>query len=102
MGFSPLNNLTLPRFRGPYRSALRIWLPKNASLGRKLLERIIEADVDRRRRLGDAADGDEVDAGLGDGPDGVEIDPAGRLERDPAGNLQHSVAQHVRLHVVEQ
>jgi len=40
----------------------------------------VHADVDRGDTVGQVADGDYVDAGLGDGNDGVFVDAAGRLD----------------------
>ena len=44
----------------------------------------VERDVERRRRVGDRADRDVVDAGLGVRADRLERDPTGHLDRDPA------------------
>ena len=48
------------------------------------------------------ADGDEVDAGLGDRADGVERDAAGRLELGAAGDERDGARELGRRHVVEQ
>jgi 3-oxoadipate enol-lactonase len=42
----------------------------------------VEADVERGSRVGEGADGDEVDSGLADGPGGLEREPAARFEHD--------------------
>ena len=45
------------------------------------LEQEVEREVQRRRAVGDRADGDELGAGLGVRTDGLEVDPTGDLER---------------------
>src|SRR5258707_364377 len=62
----------------------------------------IEADVHRRRRLRDAAHGDEIDAGLGDRADGLQAHSPGSLERNPAARERDRAAHVLRTHVVEQ
>ena len=63
----------------------------------------VEAEVEDRRRVGEGADGEEVDAGLGDRPGPVEGQPAGGLGAD-AGRAAEGDrgAQVVQRHVVEQ
>src|SRR6266581_3749517 len=62
----------------------------------------VEADVHRRRRLRDAAHGDEIDPGLGDRADGLHPHAAGGLERNPAARERDRAAHVFRAHVVEQ
>src|SRR4051812_30554185 len=56
----------------------------------------VEADVEDLDRVGQGADADHVDAGLGDGADGVQVDAARGLDGDAAGDQLHG-----RTHVVE-
>ena len=66
------------------------------------IEHIIEADIDRGRRLGDPPDRNIIDPALGNRTDRVEPHPARRLGRDPPGDQRDRRLQHRRRHIVEQ
>ena len=63
--------------------------------------RDVESEVERAGRVGQRADRDHVDAGLGDRADGLEVDAAGCLDGRPAGDGLDAHAQLVEREVVE-
>ena len=72
-------------------------------LARAALARIEQqAEVERRRRVRERADADEVDARLGNPTDRVERDAPARLELGAPGHELDRPAQFGGVHVVEQ
>ena len=66
------------------------------------------AEVERRSRVGQGADGDQVYAGFGDATHGLQVDAAGSLQRGAFARAgvfvaqPHRAAQGLEVHVVEQ
>ena len=68
--------------------------------GQRLLE--VHAEVEDPHRVGERADRDEVDPGLGDLARPLEGEPAGGLERGAPGGDPHRLGHRRAVHVVEQ
>jgi hypothetical protein len=67
-----------------------------------LVERIVHADVDRRRRLRDAAHGNEIDASFGNFADRIEPNASRSFERHPARDKVYCLSKRGRVHIVEE
>ena len=61
-----------------------------------------QGQVDGAHVLGEAADGDAVDAGFGDGADALQVDAAGGFQFGAAFVEAHGFAHLVQVHVVQQ
>src|SRR5581483_12404445 len=66
------------------------------------VRRQFEADIERLGRVGERAEGDQVDPGLGDGAQVGERDAARCLGQRAAAALRYRLAHLFERHVVEQ
>ena len=62
----------------------------------------VQREIHRGRRVRERADGDPVDARLGDHAHRVEVHSPRRLGHSASSDQLHRVAQLMQLHVVEQ
>ncbi|CDN41104.1 hypothetical protein BN871_AB_01020 [Paenibacillus sp. P22] len=76
----------------------------NHGLRPPLLAAQVEADIESFERIREGADGNDVHAGLGDGPDRFQPHPARRFRKDmgrTALDQTNGLRHKLRLHIVE-